>query len=109
MTEPKPQPDPAEGGRKPCQYCGGEGKTWESDWTGSQHERDCAECMGTGIAQDKTAVEREAETASAQAQAHTELLALAFEVRDHLYAKQDMERCRDIARAAIAKCWEVSK
>jgi len=55
----KSQPAPAEAERTRCQCCD-KGKIWESDWTGSQHELDCTECMGTGIVQDKTAVERSA-------------------------------------------------
>ncbi len=30
------------------------------------------------------------------------LLALALEVRDHLYTLQDIARCREMARAAVA-------
>ena len=59
INEQTGKPQLAEAERTRCECCD-KGKIWEYDWTGSQHERDCTECMGTGIVQDKTAVDRSA-------------------------------------------------
>lgn len=39
----------------------------------------------------------------AEHNAHEELVALAREVRDHLYIKQDVSRVHDMARAVLKK------